>query len=80
MNTASGEELSFPQWQGPLQDLILEFDRARLGERIHHVEGLVSSRLREVADGHEFHRERQALQNAVSIIHLLRRDRLEVAE
>jgi hypothetical protein len=80
MSAPSDEELLFPQWQAPLQELILEFDRGRLAERIHHVEELISSRLRELLDEHESHREREALESALSIVRLVKRDRLDIAE
>ncbi len=35
------EELQFPEWQGPLQDVILEFDRERMLKKMQDVEALI---------------------------------------
>ena len=35
-------ELKFPEWQAPLQDVLLEFDSAKLEQQIHKVEALIT--------------------------------------
>lgn len=42
----SGDEWKFPEWQGPLQDLILEFDRRQQARK---VEALLLERIRELS-------------------------------
>jgi hypothetical protein len=34
------EELKYPKWQAPLQDLILEFDCEKLREKVRKVESI----------------------------------------
>ena len=49
----SDAEWTFPQWQGPLQELILEFDPQRLPEKIPSVETLVLERLHQLDHGND---------------------------
>jgi uncharacterized alpha/beta hydrolase family protein len=67
----SEEELRFPEWQKPLQDLILEFDREKLAEKVKKVEALIIERDRQlrVSDSHTD--ERVALSDALAIIRVL---------
>src|SRR5438105_14311143 len=44
----SDGELKFPEWQAPLQDLILEFDREKMPEKMQHVETLIIDRLQQL--------------------------------
>ena len=67
----SEEELKFPAWQKPLQDLILEFDRERLREKIKKVEALISERYQQLGGASEGQAERDALSDALSIIRVL---------
>ena len=70
-------ELKFPQWQAPLQDLILEFDSIKLEEKIREVETLLLGRLQQPDHGNDSRDEKIALQDALSIIRIMKRDRLE---
>jgi hypothetical protein len=38
----SDSELKYPEWQAPLQELILEFDREKLPGKIQNVQILIS--------------------------------------
>ena len=69
-------ELKFPQWQGPLQQLILEFDPEKLPEKIQSVETLVLARLQQLDHGSDSRVEKIALHDALSIIRIMKRDRL----
>ena len=64
-------ELRYPEWQKPLQDLILEFDREKLAEKVKKVEALIIERDRQlrVSDSHTD--ERVALSDAMAIIRVL---------
>jgi hypothetical protein len=72
----SDAELTFPQWQGPLQELVLEFDPRRLPEKIQSVETLVLERLQQLNHGNDSHVEKIALHDALSVIGIIKRDRL----
>ena len=57
----SEDELKFPEWQGPLQDLILEFDRDSRLEKSQKVEALLLERIRELSVSTGGRRELDAL-------------------
>lgn len=69
--------LKFPQWQGPVQELVLEFDPIKLEERIRAVEVLLFDRLQQLEQENGGHDEKIALQDALSIIRIMKRDRLD---
>jgi hypothetical protein len=72
----SEEELQFPEWQRPLQDLILEFDREAMLAKVRNVEALISDRLRELSASSDGRVEHDALHDALSVLRILKRDRL----
>jgi hypothetical protein len=76
----SDEELKFPWWQAPLQELIVEFDRERLTEKIQRVERLISERLQQPFQSIEDHSEREALNHGLFILRMIKRDRLGVLD
>jgi hypothetical protein len=69
--TMSEEELRFPEWQKPLQDLILEFNREKLLEKVKKVEAMIIERDRQLAGSSGGQDERMALGDAMSIIRVL---------
>jgi hypothetical protein len=69
--------LKFPQWQAPLQDLILEFDPIELTEKIAVVEALLFARLQQLNHAAENRDEKIALQDALSVVRIMKRDRLD---
>jgi hypothetical protein len=72
----SEEELQFPEWQGPLQDVILEFDRERMLKKIEDVEVLIFDRLRQLSVSSDSRVEHDALNDALSVLRILKRERL----
>jgi len=73
----SDEEFKFPEWQRPLQDAILEFDRDCMLEKVQNIENLISERLRELSLSSNDHVEHAALKDALSILRILKREKLE---
>jgi hypothetical protein len=71
----SNAELKFPQWQGPLQELILEFDPQKMPEKIQSAETLVLERLQQLLHGNDSRVEKIAFHDALSIIRIMKRDR-----
>jgi hypothetical protein len=70
-------ELKFPEWQLPVQDAILEFNRERLRDKVQEVETLIYERLQQINgedDGAQD--ERQSIQDALGILRTIKRDRL----
>ena len=72
----SEEELQFPEWQRPLQDLILEFDRETMLAKVQNVEALIFDRLRQLSASSDGRVEHDALHDALSVLRILKRDRL----
>jgi|ERR1700730_3723254 len=72
----SNEELKFPVWQVPLQDLILEFDPKKLAEKIQRVETVIFERQQQLYQGSDGHVEREALNDGLNIIRVIKRDKL----
>ena len=65
-------ELKFPQWQHPLQELILERDQTRLTRKIEDVERLISLRFLRLQNESDCLDERQALTDALSLLRILK--------
>ena len=70
------EELQFPEWQGPLQDVILEFDREKMLKKMQDVEALIFERLRQLSVSSDGRVEHDALNDALSVLRILKRERL----
>jgi hypothetical protein len=76
----SEEQLKFPRWQAPLQELIIEFDREKLAEKVQKVEALISERLQQPFRSLEDHSERESLEHGLFILRMVKRDRLGVQD
>ncbi len=74
----SDGDLKFPQWQEPLRELILEFDREQVLEKLPKVEGLILERLRQLRQGSDGHGEQDAISDALSLLGVIRRDKLGI--
>jgi hypothetical protein len=70
------EYLKFPQWQVPLQELVLEFDPQKLPEKIQRVETLLFERLQKLDDGRDSRVEKLALYDAQTMVRIMKRNRL----
>jgi hypothetical protein len=77
LKPAERDRLQFPEWQVPLHDMILESDRAKLGEKMHRVEGLMSDRLQRLRDGIDGDAEREAINNALTVLRAIQREKLD---
>jgi hypothetical protein len=77
---ASDGPLKFPDWQEPLQELILEFDGARLPEKVQRVEALISERLKQLTLSSDGHVEREAIQDALNILRIIKREKRAVPD
>jgi hypothetical protein len=72
----SDEELKFSEWQAPVQELLLEFDRERLVEKVAKVEALIFERLQRPVKTDDDRAERESVKQAVFILRMIKRDRL----
>ena len=71
------QELKFPEWQAPLQDVILEFDLDKLPGKILNVENLIFQRLQSLRASNDGAEEVQAITDAVNILRNLKKERLD---
>jgi hypothetical protein len=76
-HTMSNGELEFPKWQAPLQEVILEFDREELPEKIQKVEALILDRLQELSHSSDGHAELDALNYALRVLRTLKVEKLD---
>jgi hypothetical protein len=75
---AERDGLKYPEWQLPLQELILEFDRATLHQKMQRVEALIYDRVQQLQEGSDGHTaEREALNDAISLLRVIKRDKLD---
>lgn len=76
----TGGPLKFPHWQAPRQDLILEFDPVKLSEKIGDAEALLFARLQQLDHDTQDRDEKIALQDGLSIVRIMKRDRLDPSQ
>jgi len=70
------EELKYPEWQTPLQELVLEFDSTKLLEKVQKVDSLIFERLQQLRQGNDGHIETQAVNDALALLRIIKRDEL----
>ena len=69
-------ELKYPQWQEPFRDAMTAFGTQQLGEKLQKVEAMILDRLQVLSSDIKSLAERQALLDAISIIRILKRDKI----
>jgi hypothetical protein len=74
MNDETG--LSYPDWRGPLQEVICELDGEKLPEKALKAEALILEGLRQLQQSNNGHNERDDITFALSILRMIKRDRL----
>ncbi len=72
----SDGKLKYPEWQAPLQELMLELDPEKLCEKIQKVETLIFERLQQIRQGNDGRSEQEAIDGALSILRVIKRDKL----
>jgi hypothetical protein len=70
------EDLRFPDWQALLHEVILEYDREKLAEKVQMLETLIFERLQKPMPLNDDPAEREALDHALSTLRDIKRDRL----
>jgi hypothetical protein len=74
--TKTDEDIRYAEWQEPYQQALLELDQKKLIERIAAAETAISNRLRAIAGDSNHHAERQAIEDALSSLRVLKRNSL----
>ena len=72
----SDKELKYPKWQSEFEEAIVEFDPAKLTEKIKQFELAVFVRVQELACNSDHHDEKQAMADALATIRDVKRDKL----
>jgi len=72
-------DLTYPRWREPLAEAILEFDREKLREKVQKAEVATASRIEE-RHSRDNQLERLALIDGLSILQIVKKDRLGILE
>ena len=77
MNTgARKSDLKYPGWQEPLREALMEFDPHQFKARLSAAETAIFDRLQVVPQTREYRAERQAIEDALNSLRVLKTQRL----
>jgi hypothetical protein len=74
------DDLKYPQWQKPLQEVLIEVDKGKLRERVMVAECAIYNRLQVLSRNPDSHTERQAIKDALEILRVIKRESLGFPE
>jgi hypothetical protein len=69
-------QIPYPEWQREYQAALLELDRKKLLERVTTAETAIFNRLQAISQGSNHTVERQAIEDALASLRVLKRDNL----
>jgi hypothetical protein len=69
-------EVIYPEWQNEYGAALLELDREKLAERVTAAENAIYKRLQQISQSSDHQAERQAIEDAVAGLRILKRDSL----
>jgi hypothetical protein len=69
--------LKYPEWQKPYEDALLEVDREKLKEKLLKAEAAIFLRLQQLANSPDSHAERQAIDDVISGMKVLKSRQLD---
>jgi len=69
-------KISYPEWQQQYQTALLEPDHEKLLERVAAAETAIYQRLQAISQSSDYQAERQAIEDAVASLRVLKRDSL----
>jgi hypothetical protein len=72
----SDGELKFPEWQGPLKEVLLEFDPQELPEKLQKVESLILERLLQLSQAGDSDLEKEAILDALTALRVVKQPKL----
>ncbi len=70
------EELPYPEWQAPFEEMTVELDREKLRGKVQDVENLIFTRVQQLSQMTGGRSEREAINEALSILRTIKRDKL----
>jgi hypothetical protein len=68
------ETILYPEWQKDYLEALLELDPKQLSRRIAAAESAIATRLQSIAGNTNHHAERQAIEDALSSLRVLKRE------
>jgi len=69
-------KILYPDWQNEYQAVLVELDREKLPERVAAAETSIYKRLQQISQSSDRQAERQAIEDAVAGLRILKRDSL----
>jgi len=72
------DQLKYAQWQEPFRNALTAFGTQPLSDKLKNVEAMILDRLHVLSSDIKSLDERQALLDAISIIRVLKRERMRV--
>jgi len=69
-------EILYPHWQNEYRAALVELDPEKLSERVAAAETSIYKRLQQISQGSDHLAERQAIEDAVAGLRILKRDSL----
>ena len=70
------DAMRYPEWQGPFQEALLEIDREKLQSKMMKAEEAIFQRLQQLAGSSDSEAERQAIEDAISALRVLKTEKL----
>ena len=74
--SSPSSKILYPEWQGEYRAALLELDPKRLFERVTAAETAIFNRLQAMSHTSDGHAERQAIEDALASLRVLKRDNL----
>jgi hypothetical protein len=74
--TTSDSSLHYPEWKTPYQGALLEADPKKLAERVAEAEVAIFKRLQQLNRSQDGHVEREAIEDAIRALRVIKRYRL----
>ena len=74
--SSPSSKILYPEWQAEYQAALVELDPKTLFERVTAAETSIFNRLQAVSRNSDGHAERQAIEDALSALRVLKRDNL----
>ena len=70
------DDLRYPEWQNPFREALLEIDREKLQRKMMKAEKAIFQRLQQLAGTSGSEAQRQAIEDALASLRVLKRDNL----
>jgi hypothetical protein len=74
--SSPSSKILYPEWQAEYQAALLELDPKKLFERVTAAETAIFNRLQAMSHTSDGHAERQAIEDALASLRVLKRDNL----